>query len=86
MNNQAREKGRAAIYTMAGVYLLYLAYSIFQSRAESSGGEFAVIMAAMVAFVIFGVGLIVWGLRMMNRIHNRPQEELEQEDESSDEQ
>ena len=85
MSDEAREKGRAAIYGMAGLYLLYLSYSIFKGRAESSGMEFTIIMIAMAGFVAAGIGLIVYSVRMMDRIRRRDQEEAKQEDDSSNE-
>ena len=35
MNENAKSKGRSAIYGMAGFYLLYTAYQIFQQEALS---------------------------------------------------
>ena len=37
MSDKAREKGRLAIYGMAGLYILYMAYSIFKGLSDSAG-------------------------------------------------
>ena len=52
MNENAKSKGRSAIYGMAGFYLLYTAYQIFQNRAESSGVEYVLILIGAAAFVL----------------------------------
>lgn len=85
MNDGAREKGRAALYSMAGVYLLYLAYSIFKELTQNpdEGGIFVKI--AMVAFVMIGAGMIGFGAKMMNDIHKRQKNEQNPEPDSSEE-
>lgn len=62
MNNSMRNRGRSAIYPMAGFYLIYMAYQIFTNRSESSGGEFLAIMAGAIAFLLIGGAMIVFGL------------------------
>ena len=62
MSDKAREKGRLAIYGMAGLYILYMAYSIFKGLSDSAGSEQLVLFVAMIAFAIIGVGLIVFSL------------------------
>lgn len=75
MSDRAREKGRLAIYAMAGVYLLFMAYKIFKSLPSSTDGSFMILIIAMVAFVIIGAGLIIFGLGRSYRISK---EELEE--------
>ncbi len=65
MNN--KDKGRAAIYAMAGVYLLYMAYQIFGSRMDNGGSDYTLMMIFSVLFLIFGVGLIVFSIYMMKK-------------------
>ena len=60
MNDRARNKGRMAIYTMAGFYLLYMSTRIFKGLPDSSGGEKILLVIAMVGFVIIGLGLMIW--------------------------
>lgn len=60
MNDRARNKGRMAIYTMAGFYLLYMSTRIFKGLPDSSGSEKIVLLLAMVAFAAIGVGLMGW--------------------------
>lgn len=80
MNEKARTKGRAAIYSMAGVYLLYLAYSMYKEMQINPADNGMFIMAAMVAFVVIGAGMIIFGIKMMNDIHHSSGNELEQKD------
>lgn len=85
MGDRAREKGRAAIYSMAGIYLLYLAYCMFRDRADSAGGEYTLIMAAMAAFVVIGIGLIGFSLKMLKDIHQKETEESKKDTPQQDE-
>lgn len=62
MSERAREKGRLAIYGMAGLYILYMAYSIFKGLSDSAGSEQLVLLVAMIAFTVIGIGLIVFSL------------------------
>ena len=75
MSDRAREKGRLAIYAMAGVYLLFMAYQIFKSLPSSTDSSFVILVIAMVAFVIIGAGLIIFGL---GRSYRPSKEELEE--------
>lgn len=75
MSDRAREKGRLAIYAMAGVYLLFMAYKIFKSLPSSTDSSFMILIIAMVAFVIIGAGLIIFGL---GRSYKISKEELEE--------
>lgn len=65
MNN--KDKGRAAIYAMAGVYLLYMAYQIFGSRMDNGGSDYTLMMIFCVLFLIFGIGLILFSIYMMKK-------------------
>lgn len=65
MNN--KDKGRAAIYAMAGVYLLYMAYQILGSRMDNGGSDYTLMLIFSVLFLIFGVGLIVFSIYMMKK-------------------
>lgn len=62
MSDNARNKGRSAIYAMAGFYLIYMAYQIFKNRADSAGGEYVAVMIAAVAFALVGGAMILFGL------------------------
>lgn len=75
MSDRAREKGRLAIYAMAGVYLLFMAYQIFKYLPSSTDSSFVILVIAMVAFVIIGAGLIIFGL---GRSYRLSKEELEE--------
>lgn len=75
MSDRAREKGRLVIYAMAGFYLLYMAYDIYKGLPSSSDSSFIIFSIAMVAFVIIGAGLVIFGVGRNYRISK---EELEE--------
>lgn len=60
-----KEKGRAAIYEMAGIYLLVKAYDLFLNRAESHGNEYLAVFIFIFIFTVVGIGLIVFGTYIM---------------------
>lgn len=62
-----REKARASIYTMAGFYLLYLAYQMFSGRMDNGGDEYYLMMIFTVIFVMLGAGLMVFAAAMMKK-------------------
>lgn len=66
-----KEKARAAVYSMGGVYLLTIAYSIWKDLSESSGNEHALMLVAMVAFVAAGVGMIGFGAHMTHSVYKK---------------
>lgn len=75
MSDRAREKGRLVIYAMAGFYLLYMASDIYKGLPSSSDSSFIILSIAMVAFVIIGAGLVIFGVGRNYRISK---EELEE--------
>ena len=80
MNENAKSKGRSAIYGMAGFYLLYTAYQIFQNRAESSGVEYVLILIGAAGFVLIGAGMIGFGFYTIYQIRKKEQEALSDDD------
>ena len=58
-----RDKTRTVLYTVAGIYLGYLAYGLSQDLGTVTGGEKLLVGAFMVVFAVAGVGLVVWGIR-----------------------
>ena len=68
MSDSTKNRGRSALYAMAGFYLVYMAYQVFKNRADSSGGEFVAVMIGAAAFLIIGVGLMGLGLYMFYKI------------------
>lgn len=78
-----REKGRAAIYTMAAFYLLYLAYQMFGSRMENEGTNYALMMFFSVLFVVLSAGLVVFSVFLMKTAAKK---EKESKDGSEDKQ
>ncbi len=62
-----REKGRAAIYLLAAVYLFGLAYKMFGARMEHGGEDYALMMAFSVIFAIFGIALSVFSVVLFKK-------------------
>lgn len=56
-----REKARIAVYALAGLYLLYLAWQMYGGLAEA-GSDKPLMIGFMIFFVIVGAGLVGWGL------------------------
>lgn len=66
-----REKARAAVYSMGGVYLLATAYNMWKGLSESSGSERLLMLAFTVVFVVAGLGMIGFGAYMMHSIYKK---------------
>lgn len=62
-----RERGRAAIYLLAAVYLFGLAYKMFGARMEHGGEDYALMMAFSVIFAIFGIALSVFSVVLFKK-------------------
>lgn len=80
-----RDKGRAGVYFLAGVYILYLAYNIFKDVTQSSSDAGIAIKAAMVAFVVIGIGLVVLSIKMFrDALRSEDSEEPSEQDSLGD--
>lgn len=75
MDNRKNEKEKRGlptqmnlvIRTVAGVYLIYLAYSIFNSLSEAQGMEKALFAAIVVLFAVIGAAVAFFSLRSISR-------------------
>ena len=56
-----RDKTRVVVYTMGGIYLMYLAWNMFQGLSDA-GSEKTLVIVFIVLFSVIGAGLVVWGL------------------------
>lgn len=61
------DKARAAIYMMAGGYLLYMAYQVFGLRMDNGGNEYTLMLIFSIVFLVFGMGLIAFGIYMLKK-------------------
>ncbi len=77
MGDRAKNKGRMAIYTMAGFYLIYMSTRIFKGISQSSGGEKIVLILAMVLFAVIGAGLMIWATKKGYELVKQDKEALE---------
>lgn len=62
MGEWTREKKRAAVYALVGIYLLYLAVQLFQGRLDDGGDVQWILIIFMVLFAGVGVGLTVFSV------------------------
>ena len=69
------QKARLAIYTMAGVYLLFLAYNMFSNLSESTGAEYYIVIAACIAFLILGISAIVVCMYKLFKVQDKEYKE-----------
>lgn len=56
-----KDKARMAIYAMAGVYLLILAYQMF-GNLDTAGDERMIMIVFIIIFVIVGGGMTILGI------------------------
>lgn len=61
------DKARAAVYAMAGVYMLYMAYQIFSVRMDNGGSDFTLMLVFSVIFLIVGLGFIGFAIYMIKK-------------------
>lgn len=61
-NNGWKNRVRPAIYSMAGVYLAGLAYSMFKQISVTSGSEQMIMIIFTILFAVLGLALILFGL------------------------
>ena len=80
MNDRMRTRGRRAIYSMAGIYFLYTAYQLFKDRDMNTGSEYVLLLVIAAAFLLLGIGFIVFGLRTMSKIRKEDRQALEKKD------
>ena len=62
-----KDKARAGVYLMAGLYMLYMAYQVFSVRMDNGGSDFTLMMIFSVIFVLAGLGLIGFSIYMMKK-------------------
>ena len=71
-----KENGRILFYSLAGAYLVYLAFNMIRDLGQVEGAEKIVMILASVVFAVFGAGLVIWGIRRgMEQMKNPPAEE-----------
>ena len=62
MSEQARTRGRMAIYAMAGVYLLFMAYNLMKDLPTSSGNQKILMIVFMIFFAVVGAAMVIMGM------------------------
>lgn len=80
-----KNRARPAIYAMAGVYLLYLAYSMFKKISVTSGGEQTLMIVFTILFAVLGLALMLFGLirgyRYTKEMQNAGQKDVKDKEE-----
>ena len=61
-NAERKNKARPAIYSMAGIYLVYLSYKMFKEISVTSGSEQFTMIVFSILFALIGAGGILFGL------------------------
>ncbi|MCD8197918.1 MAG: hypothetical protein LUE24_12265 [Lachnospiraceae bacterium] len=77
------EKGRRMIHLIAGGYLIYLVWQMFQSRSEVTGTELIISVVASIVFAVVGVVLIISAVRTLMKPD--PEEEPGADEKESEE-
>lgn len=62
MSEKAKKKGRMAIYAMAGVYLLFMAYNLVKDLPYSSGNQKILSIVFIIFFGVVGAAMVIMGL------------------------
>lgn len=78
-----KEKGRAGVYAVAGIYFFYLAYTMFQNREASVGNEHMLVMVFSVIFVLAGIVILFMAYRIMKHIKEEESKAIDQGEEHS---
>lgn len=56
-----RDKARIAVYALGGLYLLYLAWQMFQGL-PTAGSEKPLMIVFLIFFGVIGAAMVGWGL------------------------
>ncbi|WP_230399462.1 hypothetical protein [Novisyntrophococcus fermenticellae] len=79
-NEGWKKNARAAIYAMAGFYLLTLAYHMFEAISSSRGKEQLVMIVFTILFTIIGLLMIGFGLmagyKNMKKAESRSEDDV----------
>ena len=79
LSDKSKEKVRAGIYPMAGVYLIYTAYCMFREISVTSGNKQTLMLVFSIIFSIIGLAMILLGLSMTYKISKQIKEERSKE-------
>ena len=69
-----REKGRAGVYFIAGLYLLYNAYQVFGFRNDNQGQDMMLMIIFSIIFLVAGLGLVIASFYIMKKVKEKEQE------------
>lgn len=62
MSEMAKKRGRMAIYMMAGIYLLFMAYNLVKELPYSSGNQKILNIVFIIFFGVVGAAMVIMGL------------------------
>lgn len=61
-NENWKRNARTVIYSLAGVYLLSLAYNMFGVISSTKGSEQIVMIVFTILFTVIGLGMVIFGI------------------------
>ena len=74
-----KDKARAGIYGVAGIYFFYLAYTMFQNRAASEGNEHTLVMVFSGVFILAGIVILIMAYRILKQVKEEENNFLKKE-------
>lgn len=83
-NRLRNNRVRSGIYPMAGVFLLYQAYGLYNEISVTSGTEQILSIVFSIFFSIAGLIMILLGVSIMYRVSKKKVKEADKEDISSE--
>lgn len=63
-----KSKGQAAFYAIAGGYLLYLAYQLFEGRTDNAGVNDVTALLFSILFAVAGIAILIYTAIMYQKI------------------
>lgn len=80
-NDMRNNRIRSAIYPMAGLYLLFLAYDTYRNISVTSGNDQIMMIVFCILFTICGLGLNILGLSMVYKFSKKSKDKEDQKTE-----
>lgn len=78
------KRTKVTLYGVCGMYLLYMAYKMFQTVLEMGAAEAMLSLVFSILFVIMGIIVLVFTYRMSRDIKKEDEEKTEEPEEVPD--
>lgn len=66
-----KQKARPALYVLAALYVLYMAYKLFEMNHTASGNEKIIMIVFGALFLFIGVGLLTFAIRRIIKANKK---------------